>query len=245
MKPTDGERLPWDSELFGFPVARVAPGVSASALPGAISRRWEQGIRLAYWTLDRPDETRSSAALALKASLVDEKTTFVGAAAGVVAATASAPRDVVEYVGDGAALRPLALAAGVFSRFRVDPKMQPHHFEQLYLAWLERSVRKEIASAVFVTGTRESATGFVTVGVKEHRTDIGLIAVDARARGHGCGKALVGRAAQWSLAAGIDTIQVVTQGSNSEACALYARCGLAVESINPVFHFWLESVPPR
>lgn len=177
--------------------------------------------------------------------LVDEKTTFHAPIEQVLAATASARSDVSEYRGPAETLRPFALAAGVFSRFRVDPNMSPHLFEKLYGVWLERSVRREIADTVFVTGTPEVPTGFVTVGVKNGRTDIGLIAVDVQARGQGCGKALVRRAATWGRDAHMETLQVVTQGANREACALYERCGLALETVNPVFHFWLQPEPPR
>ena len=98
---------------------------------------------------------------------------------------------------------------------------------------------------MFVTGTVDLPTGFVTVGTKNQRADIGLIAVGESARGMGCGKALVRRAAQWALDSGMKSLQVVTQGTNTAASQLYLRCGLAPETVSPVFHFWLQKESVR
>ena len=245
MMSTSWERLTWDSEFFGFPVALIRADTGAGELAPVVAQLCEQGVVLAYWILERPDETRVHAAQEQAGRLVDQKTTFVAPIEAVLSATADATRKTTDYTGEPAVLRPLALAAGVSSRFRVDPSMPAHHFEQLYTIWLERSVRREIAKVVSVTGPADAPTGFVTIGVKNARVDIGLIAVDERARGQGCGKALVRRAAQWGLDSGMETLQVVTQGANTAACELYRRCGMTPETVSPVFHFWLRDVPLR
>ncbi|MHB8876384.1 MAG: GNAT family protein [Myxococcaceae bacterium] len=79
----------------------------------------------------------------------------------------------------------LALAAGEHSRFNRAPRFPKGGFEKLYRLWIERSITHEIADAVFVARRRAGLTGLVTVGEKQGRADIGLIAVDASARGFG------------------------------------------------------------
>ena len=239
------EPLTWDGTFFGLPVVRLAPQLPAQELAAALDQLRESGVRLVYWVLERPDEARARSALAAGALHVDDKTTFHAGVNQVLTATASAPVETRVFEGPAERLRPLALAAGARSRFRVDPKVGVERFERLYTLWLEGSLRGELAEVTFVTGSPDAPTGFVTVGRKQGRADIGLIAVDPLVRGQGCGKALVRRAAQWAREAGLERIQVVTQGENREACALYERCAFDRESVSPVFHFWLEAEPLR
>lgn len=237
--------LAWDSSFFGLPVARLHADTPAHQLGAALDDLRANGIGLAYWLLERPDEERARSALAAGGLHVDDKTTLHARTQQVLTATAQALGVASAFEGPAEHLRPLALDAGVQSRFRVDPKVGVEHFERLYTLWLERSLNGELAEAVYVTGAPGQPTGFITVGRKDGRADIGLIAVDARARGQGCGKALVRRAAQWAHDAGLEHLQVVTQGANREACALYERCGFERESVSPVFHFWLTTEPRR
>ncbi len=126
-------------------------------------------------------------------TLADEKATFVASLAGQPDAEAAAamgeeyaggPR-VCEYAEEEASqeLIALSIAAGVQSRFCVDPRFPRDKFELLYRIWIERSVRRELADAVLVV--RESRApsagllGMVTVSAAQSGGSIGLIAVAA------------------------------------------------------------------
>jgi ribosomal protein S18 acetylase RimI-like enzyme len=136
-------------------------------------------------------------------------------------------------------LRQLARDAGRFSRFRVDSKVPGEVFERIYDAWITNSVSGQIAQEVMVTRDASSLTGLVTVGVKDGRGEIGLLAVREDARGRGLGKGLVQAALEWAGRHHFREAQVVTQGANVAACRLYESCGYAIERVERVFHFWL------
>lgn len=51
------------------------------------------------------------------------------------------------------------------------------------------------------------------------------IAVDARRRGVGVGRALMGRAVAWAVERGLAWIRAETQNNNLPACKLYESCG--------------------
>jgi dTDP-4-amino-4,6-dideoxy-D-galactose acyltransferase len=79
----------------------------------------------------------------------------------------------------------------------------------------------------------------VTLGEKEKRADIGLIAVNTNYRGKKIGETLVRASQMWSIEQGYKFAQVVTQGSNAAACSLYKKCGYALEKVEFFYHFWL------
>jgi len=238
----DWELLAWDSAHFGFATARIRGDLSAEALAGTLEAMRQAGVRLGYLSVPIDQAPVQAAALQLGARCVDRRTTYAGSVAGILAATTSGADDagIVEAHGPlTASLRGLALEAGAFSRFRVDPEFPRAAFELLYSHWMERSLQRELAAAVFVAADGADPIGVVTVGEKGGRAEIGLIAVAERGRGQGRAQGLVRRAALWARDAGLSSAQVITQGDNLAACRLYERCGYSVESVQAVFHFWL------
>ena len=141
-------------------------------------------------------------------------------------------------------LRELAFASGIHSRFRVDPDMPLRCFETLYETWIQRSTRREIADEVLVCGALERVEGMITIRLDGATAHIGLIAVEAQARGKGLGKGLIRAAESWVVERGASRMEVVTQGANSEACALYERCGYRIGAEEDVYHLWITPEVP-
>lgn len=234
------ERLDWDSNLFGFGVARLVPSrLERDVLAAVLTDLRASGITLVYWTSDGADDDGQQAARALNGFLADRKTTYLREATPLDGEDGSLAKP---YDGppDDAGLAALAIQSAEFSRFHVDPRMPPDAYRVLYRNWIRNSVLGTIADAVLVTrdGTG-TITGMVTLGQKNGRGDIGLIAVDGRCRGQGLGRKLVAAALDFHRAAGLTLAQVVTQGDNLAACRFYERCGYHVETVQPVWHFWL------
>jgi dTDP-4-amino-4,6-dideoxy-D-galactose acyltransferase len=235
--------LGWDSDFFGFGVARItAATVDTSALEAILAALRKQGVVLAYWSTDPRDMVAQEAARHNRGWLADEKTTFVIGLEklrdSVVLPTAEPVREYASSRVDAALYR-LALQSGVHSRFFVDPRFPRSLFEKLYREWIRKSVTRVLAKSVLVAGSADQITGMVTVGEKNGRGDIGLVAVDSASRGRGIGRSLVGAALGWFALHAYSTAQVVTQRANTQACQLYLRCGFAVESVENFFHFWL------
>lgn len=228
--------LPWDSEFFGFGVGRWSSSTASVEDLAALRQEAQRArMRLIYWFAPAAPELEEVARLA-GATLVDRKVTFVaGLPEGRIAESEHIAR--VDQPTDR--LRSLALQSGAYSRFKLDGRLPSGAFERMYTLWLERSLTGELAQEVLVFRQGQEEQGFLTLGVKHGRADIGLLAVDSSATGRGIGTALVnaafGRAAAWGCA----QVQVVTQGQNTPACALYARCGFTAESEEHVYHLWL------
>ena len=237
--------LPWDSAVLGQSVARATvAGLEASAVRALLTEIRQRDLALTY-LFGHPADTDAGTLLReAGAALVDERTTYVRPVDPQLAG--HIPEGVVSFAGPwpDAELRALGIASGQYSRFRTDPRMPRHVFEQIYEAWVARSVAGEIADIVYVyregTQTPARCLGLVTVGVANGRADIGLLAVAPEARGRGTGRALVRAAGAWAAARGVSVEQVVTQGSNAPARRLYESSGYRVESVIPVYHLWLD-----
>ena len=241
---TTYQLLPWDSDFFGFKVARIlAKNLGTPALKEILGALREENVVLSYWAADPDDEDSARAARECRGFFVDRKVTFALETAALrqrlplLASTAL----VEEFTGGipTPELEALAVQAGEYSRFRVDPRIPEDRFLELYRLWIRKSVTGELAEKVLVVRNEAgTVVGMVTAGDKDGRGDIGLLAVADSVRGRSFGVGLVAAAQQWALDRGYSTAQVVTQGDNVAACRLYEKCGYHIDRVEHIYHFW-------
>jgi dTDP-4-amino-4,6-dideoxy-D-galactose acyltransferase len=91
---------------------------------------------------------------------------------------------------------------------------------------------------VYIAYVNNNVAGFITVGRKNHRADIGLIAVNKEFRGRKIGLSLIEKASQYAFLEGFEEIQVITQGENIPAMKLYSKSGFTIEETTFVYHAW-------
>jgi dTDP-4-amino-4,6-dideoxy-D-galactose acyltransferase len=235
--------LQWDSDFFGFRVAQIDRfDFGVDGLSAMLQELRTSNYRLVYWQV--PTEHPAIAAMAEKFGgvLVDEKITYLKELTRPASTDSPHSFDIAPYLRSEPepALIDLALESGVYSRFRVDPAFPKALFEKLYICWITRAVRKEIAWEVLVVRNAGEMLGVVTLGEKEKRGAIGLMAVSPGSRGMGIGTVLVDSAERCFAEHGYDAVQIVTQRANAAACGLYESRHYQIESIDKVFHFWLQ-----
>jgi dTDP-4-amino-4,6-dideoxy-D-galactose acyltransferase len=225
------EILPWDSEFFGFGVARL---YASSLTPESVSKakQWCQAnqVRCLYW-LSRADRTEVPSAF----QLVDERVTYVWNTHPIQSET-TAVRPFLP--ADLDSLENLARQSHRNSRFYSDPHFDKSKCDELYATWIRKSCRGW-ANAVWVSVVAENPVGYLTC----HRGpdgsgSIGLVAVADNARGRGLGRQLVAAAQAYFHAEGVGQVSVVTQGKNEAAQRLYEVCGFECVSREFWYHFW-------
>jgi dTDP-4-amino-4,6-dideoxy-D-galactose acyltransferase len=240
------EVLEWDSAFFGVKVARLNdPSLSDQQLSDALSALRAAGVRLVYWPSDHPRDADAIARLG--GHLADRKTTYFMDFRGQTSVNRAmngpeVPDGPVEPHAPSMSLQELeglAIQSGEHSRFALDGNIPREAFCALYKHWIHRALIKEMAQEVLVIKAVDRVVGMVTLGMKDGRGDIGLLAVDEHHRGKRHGERLLHAAQRWFLRAGVDVGQVVTQGANVPACRLYEKCGYTVETVQHVYHFWL------
>ena len=233
--------LDWDSDLFGFPVARLRRHVLIPHTYGnALKALKEAGIRLAYAVT--PWDDRETRAVIEQAGglMVDRRVRYRKEVSG----TGAFPSLVEVWHGPNCTpeLEALALESGHQSRFRIDPKIPSGVFPRLYLTWIRRSVLGEVADAVLVSMRAGRVIGMVSLSANDTRAAVGLMAVDQAHRRAAIGLRLMEAAEAWAHARGAETLDVVTQGANTAACTLYKASGCVVAEEQAVYHVWLEPV---
>jgi len=234
------EYLDWDSNNFGIKVGNAnTPVENLSQAQNLQKLAQSMGFQLIYYRFTAPHAIAEQIARQMKWFLADQKTTYIKTSQPP---TSQVSDKIISYAQHPLTpkLLSLAMQAAEYSRFKVDPKFTHKEYEILYKVWIERSLKQEIAQDVLVYLTDNGVeAGLVTLGEKNGRGDIGIIAVDGQFRGHGIGQQLVQAANNFFVAKGYQNLQVVTQKSNSTACHFYERCGYQVGTVENIYHIWL------
>jgi dTDP-4-amino-4,6-dideoxy-D-galactose acyltransferase len=127
------------------------------------------------------------------------------------------------------------------TRFHADPRFDPVRSDELYAVWIDRSVRGELADAVWVLDVDGSPRGYITASRGDAEASIGLVAVDTAHRGRGYGDRLIHTVLNWSRAQGLERVSVVTQGRSPRAIRFYERAGFTVSAVEFWYHKWLKT----
>jgi dTDP-4-amino-4,6-dideoxy-D-galactose acyltransferase len=241
--------LEWESAHFGHPVAQIGPAqLSDSELADALSAARRAGVARVVCSAPVGREISSDLLTRYGGMLADRKVTFTRPLDASQQQPAAAC-EAIEYRNavPSADLVELALASGIYSRFRIDPRIPAERFEAMYRIWIARSVAGELADAVLVVPLDNRArqslasqrlAGMITISLRPREASIGLVAVAETARGRGVGQALLRAAHAWMRSHGAPRASVVTQLTNEPACRLYQRAGYEAETVQHVYHFW-------
>lgn len=235
--------LPWDTDFFGFTVAKILPSrLSNHDLENILTQLDRLCVSLVYWACDPADRESRDAGLALNGFLADKKVTYkIDLKNAEEFRPLSVHRCIEEYSATypDANLENLAIQAGVYSRFNIDPKIGKERFEKLYRLWIKESVSKTIADSVLVFKEKGKAIGMVTLSAKNGYGSIGLMAVDRESRGNKVGQRLLRAARDWFVINNCTTATVKTQANNIAGCRLYEKGGYRLDKLECCYHFWI------
>lgn len=218
---------------MGIPTAKIT-----SISPQILAEAKQAGIKLIYFVAPESDANQIKLARELGGVLVDYKITYL---LNLKHISVSQDPEIKSYADKipSDALINLAYESGLYSRFRADPALTEQQFKLIYKAWITNSVNHSVADDVLVISENNELLGMVTVGKKNNRGDIGLLAVSESARGKNIGTRLVRAAQYYFIQKGFTQSQVVTQQTNIPACKLYEKCGYHIEKTECFFHIWL------
>lgn len=240
LAPADGateadpcERLEWDTEFWGFPIARVA----SRRLDSEGARRvanWCEGenIRCAFLLAAADDADTAFAAESSGFVPVDTRITLErlpapeqdGASPGVSIREASG--------GDDGAIAALASRAHTDTRFFFDTNFSPSRASELYATWARRGFRED-SRHLLVAERDGRLAGYILIADQPRSID--LIAVAESTRGLGVGRSLVAAAVAERAD---EPITVVTQARNVAALRLYQASGFRIIATDIWYHRW-------
>jgi dTDP-4-amino-4,6-dideoxy-D-galactose acyltransferase len=230
---------PWDTPFFGRRIARVEGGdCDAGNMP--VLLRWceDQSIECLYWQVSAGNQAAIRAAEAHSFRLVD-------VVVGLERVLAAAPREVHPLSGirafvedDMSDLMDIAAHSHRNTRFYHDENFPRPSCERFYRRWIERACRGDSAR-VWVAECGDKAVGYITCDLPEAGVgEIGLLAVDQRARGQGVGGALLQTALDWFTSQGVMRVRAETHGSDGRSVRFYQRAGFLTRRVGLWYHKW-------
>ena len=234
------QMLEWDTVFFGINVARIEGAyISLQKLEHILSDLKQKNVKLVYWPSDL--KLNQEVINNLGGQLVDIKTTFTVALKRLNLDNFIPTNIIVPYSLSMpiTEIEDLAIQSGEYSRFAIDQHFPNQKFEALYKNWISQSLNKNIADEVLIIQDSDHIVGMITLGEKNGRGDIGLIAINQNHRGKKYGEKLVRAAQKWLIKNDFEIGQVITQGNNIPACNLYKKCGYSMEKVEYYYHFWL------
>jgi len=244
--PSPCQILPWDTEFFGFRIARVE---MERLTPERVEQIefWcrEKRVRCLYFLASSDDARTVRLAEENAFHLVDVRVTLLYRAARKVGASPFLMTGDLTLRPAGPADMPglgqIARQSHRNSRFFFDPNFPRRRSEQLYETWIANSCQG-YADIVYVAEGQRGPVGYVSchLDTETGTGKIGLTAVSAEARGKGVGQGLVLQALDWFQAQGAHEVTVVTQGRNCAAQRLYQRCGFLTHSVQLWYHKWYK-----
>lgn len=235
--------LPWDTEFWGFPIARLHPStLDAEVMRVALDWCSRHGVRCLYFLADGGCPRTLALAHEHAFRFVDIRVELSLSLTHAPHAgpSSAGPRVRAASAADIPVLRSLAAAAHRDTRFFKDSRFDAVRAAELYEAWITGD--NDRGAVLVCDSPSDGCTpcGYVTCQIDDKSLEgrIGLIAVDAQHKNAGVGSALVKAALGKFTAAGMTSSRVVTQGTNIPALRLYGRCGFLTTCARAWFHRW-------
>lgn len=227
------ERLKWDSDFFGYEVGRLfvknredfnSEKFISASLPYQLVYIFSKEIIPCEWI-----------------KLVDKKIIFSQDQINKI--EVKNYKNVItrfdKAIHSKDSLINLALKSGKYSRFYIDPNFRENEYSRLYKRWILNAINGKLAFEILIATESDQIIGFTTIGkVNDDLAELGLLAVDEKARGRGLGTELINKAIEHAAKANFKEIQVVTQSDNHPACSLYQKTNFKAIGITNIYHYW-------
>jgi len=226
--------LAWDTEFFGFPIARVdLDGADAARLVAIEAEAREKGILCAYGTIGPEDADLAVLAQRFGHRLVEVALLLNRPKRGF------SPPPSPSVVREGSAedlplLQDAIQTLGPWSRFGADPRFGPDRARRMFRAWVERAVEDDER----MLSISEDETG--VTGLSTHlRSDpdrIDLMGVTKV--GTGASDAMIAFFMDWARTETVEAGPCAAR--NVSVLRLLGRCGFRPSRCDYHFHRWFD-----
>lgn len=226
--------LKWDSDFFNLNIGKIN-NVAASH---KITKKMLDKYNLIY--IEHPNKKKCTELLnsdQFNITFTDQKTIYQKKIKGEPTLL-NEKVSIYPLKSASKQLIALSIQAGSFSRFKLDENFKKDRYKKLYTQWIKNSVQKKSADILLVYGDYKNPQGFITLIFKDNLVQIGLIAVDNLEQNKGIGKDLIQAAEFFAKKNNFNTLQVITQTINENACMFYEKQGFKKQVLIYTHHHW-------
>ena len=230
------EILKWDTEFFGFKVAKVVDNLTEKKQYNPFEFLSSQDVRLAFHNSKQPiapsylHNDFYDVKLVIKRIPITKK---LKNAAGIHEKVDFYQKEYPEED-----LIALAQLAGSQGRFGNDSNIPLEKCNALFKVWIENSVKKTMADEVLVYKEQNKILGFATVKIEKKIAYAPLFAVQREFEGKGVSFALMNAVETIAARKGAEILMSGTQEKNLKALKVYERFGMVPGKPEYVYHFW-------
>jgi len=242
--------LPWDTDIFGFPVAAWQPGDSKTIADGleAFRRRFQawastHQVELVSCTVGADDRIWRALLPELGFSCVEQTLDLTFR---VQAFDASPPSRPVRLATaeDHPQIEDIAAHSFRHGRYHADPRFPPDLADRRYRFWVRRACTStEPADRVYVVGTPGNVRGFFQLRLEEDRAVVGIMGVAELAKGSAAAVDLMTGMQLDLKALGVRWITAKISAGNARVINLVAHFGYRFRNPRATFHWHAPDAP--
>lgn len=234
------QRLEWDSEFFGYNIARVKVNrLTRDTLAEIDAWCAAEQIDCLYFLGEAADHQTAWLAGQTGFSYTDTRVLWEV----TLGEAPEAWQDIRLAVPDDIpALKPIARVSHHDSRFYFDPVFPEESANTMFEIWIEKSVRGVMADAVLVAVEDGQVLGYSAVLFNERGGQMNLLGVSGQARGKGLGSKLTRASFRFFWERDIRHIELSTQGRNLTAQRLYVKYGFYPTATSNWYHRWSPAI---
>jgi dTDP-4-amino-4,6-dideoxy-D-galactose acyltransferase len=223
------EYLPWDSDFFNFKVGKTT--ITNSDFDFVAFENSLNNFKLVYLFSDSPIENSNNL-------FEEQKLTFSKPVEPSVSQSTKGIFNLRLISTNSKKLEDLVYLSGENSRFNLDPNFSNNEFKSMYLYWFKQAFDYSLGKQVVLKVLDGEPVGFVLYSIKGHFLNIELISVLPTFQGKGIASELLKELESVAFNNACLFLQVVTQGVNLKAVALYEKYGFHLKEKKFVYHFW-------
>lgn len=242
--------IPWDTEIFGFPVGVYRPAdARALAADLAAFRRtleaWARQQRVQLISASVPAAPGELAALLLEAGFVPVETSVHAVLNGVQRAQflpALLPVRPAEP-GDRSDIERISETAFDFGRYHADPRFPRRLADRRYQRWVVNALASGGNDLFYVAGLPGRILGFMHVVVDGTSADLRLAAVDRAVQGGNVGYSLYAGTLEALRRAGVRRAEGKLSPTNVGVLNVFAALGFRFSRPETAFHWHAPEAP--
>jgi len=244
MKDSICQFLEWDSEFFGYRIARVNTH-QLDPQSVEVVNDWckSQEIDCLYFLANTDDPATIRQVEREGFNLVEVRLKFERKTAGWDPATRPKASEGIQIrpakEDDIPILQDIATNSYINTRYYVDEHFSEEKCQELYRIWVKRSCQGH-AQMALVAETDGQIQGYITGYRNPESTDgqFDLTGVRNEVRRSGIGHELFRSGLDWYVKSGVEYILVVTQGRNVPTQRMIQRYGFITRKCQLYYHKW-------